>query len=77
MSIFRRPREVRESVSAAELIPRRYGTSRFSEPVTQSTAPQVVAYGAAVNLLATVVASLPLEVFQGKGRTQRPVRKPA
>ena len=77
MSIFRRPREVRESVSAVELIPRRYGTSRFSEPVTQSTAPQVVAYGAAVNLLATVVASLPLEVFQGKGRTQRPVRKPA
>jgi len=68
--------EVRSS-SASELIPSRVGVGRFDTAVTSSTSQQVVAYASAVNLLSTVVASLPLEVFTGRGRSQRPARKPA
>lgn len=77
MSIFfRRPRtEQRSSVS--DLIPARPSAGRFDDPVTQTSSQQVVAYASAVNLLSTVVASLPIEVFVGKGRTQRPAARPA
>jgi len=61
----------------SDLIPQRPMSLRFDEPVTQSSASQVVAYASAVNLLSTVVASLPIEVFVGKGRTQRPARRPS
>ena len=76
MSLFRRKSEAR-STSMADLIPQRGVVGRFGDAVTQSTSEQVVAYASAVNLLSTVVASLPLEVFTGKGRTQRPASRPA
>lgn len=76
MSLFRRRSESRAS-TVADLIPQRGVAARFGDAVTQSTAEQVVAYSSAVNLLATIVASLPVEVFVGKGRTQRPASRPA
>lgn len=78
MSLFRRKAapEVRSS-SMSDLIPSRVGVGRFDSAVSQSSSQQVVAYASAVNLLSTVVASLPLEVFTGRGRTQRPAARPA
>lgn len=75
MSIFRRPRtEQRSSVS--DLIPVRPAVGTFADPVGASSAQQVVAYAAAANLLSTVVASLPLEVYTGRDRLQRPAARP-
>lgn len=76
MSLFFRKSSPQQRSSVADLIPARVSAAAFDSGVTQSTSQQVVAYASAVNLLSTVVASLPLEVFTGHGRTQRPVRKP-
>lgn len=75
MSLFFR-REQR-AASVSDLIPQRVAAPSFADSVTQSTSQQVVAYASAVNLLSTVVASLPLEVYVGKGRSQRPAKRPA
>lgn len=75
MSLFRRKTETRSFMS--DLVPARVAIGAFSDPVSQSSAQQVVAYSSAVNLLSTIVSSLPIEVYVGKGRTQRPARKPA
>ena len=78
MSLFFRSRTPQQrSYTIADLIPVRSPVGNFSDPVTTDTGGQVVAYAAAVNLLATVVASLPLEVFTGRGREQRPAPAPA
>lgn len=76
MSLFRRKATDVRAASMSDLIPQRGDAGRFSDAVTQSTAEQVIAYSSAVNLLATVVASLPIEVFVGRGRTQRPASRP-
>lgn len=79
MSLFFRSRRVPEqrALTMADLVPTRGAVAAFDQSVTTDTGGQVVAYAAAVNLLATVVASLPLEVFTGKGREQRPAPAPA
>lgn len=75
MSLFRRKAapEVRSS-SMSDLIPSRVGVGRFDSAVSQSSSQQVVAYASAVNLLSTVVASLPLEVFTGRAARSAPRR---
>lgn len=76
MSLFRRKTEARAS-TIADMIPTRASLGAFDAPVTQSSSQQVVAFASAVNLLSTIVSSLPIEVYTGKGRTQRPAAKPA
>lgn len=54
--------------AAASYIPQRVGASgSFAEPVTAETAPQVVAYGSAVNLLSSLVGMLPVKVYNSSG----------
>lgn len=76
MSLFFRSRPVEtRAETIADLIPNRTAAS-FSSTVSAATPSQVVAYAAAVNLLSTVVASLPVDVYTGRGRNQRPAPRP-
>lgn len=77
MSLFFRSATTRDD--AADLIPGRPSglSGSFVEPVTTSTAPQVVAYSAAGNLLAGIVSSLPIECYTGTEDTQTHAERPA
>lgn len=77
MSLFFRSRQQPETRSndIADLIPQRTASS-YSAAVSDATPHQVIAYAAAVNLLSTVVASLPVDVYTGRGRSQRPAPRP-
>lgn len=70
-------RDAMRTTTAQDLIPSRVAGQTFDVPVTTATAPQVVAFGAAVNLLASVVSMLPVKAFTGSGATQREAPAPA
>lgn len=76
MSIFFRGRTQRRQVDGW---PTRanIGGGSFIVSVTPTTAEQVVAYDAAVNLLADVISCLPFGVYTGRGASQKEARPPA
>ena len=75
VSLFRRGRpEERASGAWPQLIPSRLAPS--GSLVSPDTAPGVVAFGAAVNLQASIVSMLPVDCFTGFGADQRPIAKP-
>lgn len=77
MSVFFRPRERRFGEDGSRLIPARVSSDGFAAAVTEQTAPQVLAYGSAVSLLASVVGMLPLDCYTGRGESQRPANRPS
>lgn len=76
MSLFRRgrPEERASGAWPTQLIPSRLAPS--GSLVSPDTAPGVVAFGAAVNLQASIVSMLPVDCFTGFGADQRPIAKP-
>lgn len=78
MSLFWRSTNHQRHQQASDLIPRRaFPGSTFIASVSTDSAEQVIAYEAAVNLLANIVSSLPMGVYVGRGTEQRPAAKPA
>lgn len=79
MSIFFRsgaPVEQQRSSGAwpTQLVPARY--SGAGTRVDAGTAPSVVAYGAAVSLVASIGSMLPVDCWSGSGELKRPAPKP-
>lgn len=79
MSLFFRNGGGKRAANLSGLIPPRDGfaSSSFAVPVTEDSAAQVVAYNSSVSLLAAIVSSLPLNVYTGKGDSQREAPRPS
>jgi HK97 family phage portal protein len=80
VSLFTRPRAQREIVGplaqAHELIPSRTGTSTGSVHVTRDSALRMSAVWAAVHLRASLVSTMPVDVFRKVGDIQVEMSKP-